>query len=198
MMLRWPASTGLLLATALVGVGFGPSPALAAGLDELMSALSKVREVRSNFREEKELAGLTAPLLSSGTLAYSAPNHLEKRTSQPFQEQITVDGDWLTYAKAADDIHYTMTLSKAPELRGLVEAVRGTLAGDLGGLQRYYTVSFTGTVNAWQLTLVPVDSRVERVLKSVTIDGRATELRQIETVEPDGDLSRMSIEPAAR
>lgn len=161
-----------------------------------MSALSKVRAVRSSFREEKELAGLTAPLLSNGTLAYSAPNHLEKRTSQPFQEQIIVDGDWLTYAKPAEDIHYTMTLNKTPELRGLVEAVRGTLAGDLAGLRRYYMVSFTSAADAWQLTLLPVDSRVERFLKSVTIDGQATELRQIETVEANGDLSRMTIEPA--
>ena len=135
-----PASTGLLLATALVGAGLGPSPALAAGLDKLMSALSKVREVRSNFREEKELAGLTAPLLSSGTLAYSAPNHLEKRTSQPFRSDHRRGrlAD-LCQAGRRHPLHHDP--DKAPELRGLVEAVRGTLAGDLMGLRRYYSVA---------------------------------------------------------
>lgn len=90
-----------------------------------------------------------------------------------------------------------MSLAKAPELRGLVEAVRGTLAGDLDGLRRYYDVSLAGSVADWQLMLIPVDGRVENVLASVRIEGRATDLRQVETVEANGDISRMTIEPAA-
>lgn len=162
-----------------------------------MTALSRVREVRSSFREEKELAGLTAPLESSGILVYDAPGHLEKHTDAPIEERIVVDGDWLTYTKPADGTHYTLSLAKAPELRGLVEAVRGTLAGDLDGLRRYYDVSLAGSTDDWQLTLIPVDGRVENVLASVRIDGRATDLRQVETVEANGDVSRMTIEPAA-
>lgn len=163
-----------------------------------MAALSQVREVKAGFSEQKELASLTTPLESRGTLVYVAPDHLEKRTREPVAEQVVVDGDWLTYAKPADDTHFTMSLSRTPELRGLVEAVRGTLAGDLAGLRRYYAVDFTGTAAAWELTLVPTDSRVQDVLQTVRIDGRGADLHRIETVEADGDVSRMTIEPAAR
>lgn len=162
-----------------------------------MTALSRVHKARSSFREQKELAGLTAPLESSGSLVYDAPSHLEKHTAAPIEERIVVDGDWLTYTKPADGTHYTMSLAKAPELRGLVEAIRGTLAGDLDGLRRYYEVSMAGSAADWQLTLIPVDGRVENVLASVRIDGRATGLRQVETVEANGDVTRMTIEPAA-
>jgi hypothetical protein len=163
-----------------------------------MAALSRVQEVRSAFREEKRLSGLTVPLTSSGTLLYLAPDRVEKRTSEPFLEEIVVDGDRLTYAKPAEGVRRTVGLDAAPELRGLVEAVRGTLAGDLEALQRYYSVGFESVGEGWRLTLVPVDERLRDFLKVVRIDGRETELHRVETIEPDGDMARMAIEPDPR
>jgi len=166
-----------------------------------MAALSRVREVRSAFREEKRISGLTVPLVSSGSLLYLAPDRVEKRTSEPFVEEIVVDGDRLTYAKPAEGVRRTVGLDVAPELRGLVEAVRGTLSGDLAALHRYYSVGFESTgegEEGWRLTLVPVDERVRAFVKVVRIDGRETELRRVETIEPDGDVARMAIEPDPR
>lgn len=163
-----------------------------------MTALSQVREVRSSFREEKRLAGLTMPLVSRGTLAFAAPDHVEKRTSEPIREEIVVDGDRLTYAKPKDGVRRTISLDTAPELRSLVEAVRGTLAGDLEALRRYYSVGFEDLGAGWRLTLVPVDERVRAFCKVVRIDGDGTALRRVETVEPDGDTALMVIEPDPR
>lgn len=199
MELRWSAAArraGSVVTMALCCGGAGSPTSSAADLEALMTALSRVREVRSSFHEQKELAGLTAPLASSGRLIYDAPARLEKRTTTPFEERLVVDHDWLTYTRPADGTLYTMSLDKAPELRGLVEAVRGTLAGDLDALRRYYEVTLAGSTADWRLTLIPVDARVDRVLASVRIDGRATDLRRVETVEANGDVSLMTIEPA--
>jgi hypothetical protein len=170
----------------------------AAEIGDLMAALSRVQEVRSVFREEKRISGLTEPLASSGTLLYLAPDRVEKRTSEPFLEEIVVDDDRLAYAKPAEGVRRTVSLDTAPELRGLVEAVRGTLAGDLAALRRYYSVGFESVGEGWRLTLVPVDERLRDFLKVVRIDGRGTELHRVETIEPSGDVARMAIEPAPR
>ena len=192
-------AAGCLLAAALCCVGAAPSSSAAAGIDDLMAALSRVRESRSTFREEKELAGLTRPLVSRGTLLYVAPDHLEKRTSEPIREEIVVDGDRLTYARPAENLRRTIGLDRAPELRGLVEAVRGTFAGDLEALRRHYSVGFEGEAgDDWRLTLVPLDERVRGFFRAVRIDGRETRLRRVETIEPNGDVSRMTIEPDPR
>jgi hypothetical protein len=133
-----------------------------------------------------------------GTLAYKSPDHLEKRTTDPIQEQIVVDGDWLTYSKPAEDIHYTTTLENSRELRGLVEAVRATLAGDRASLERYYTVTLAGPIENWKLALVPAGGRLQGLLGSVTIFGQGAAVRRIDTVEANGDSSQMTIEPAPR
>lgn len=161
-----------------------------------MAALATVRESRAAFAEEKALAALTTPLVSRGTLLYAAPSRLEKRTETPFQERVAVDGDRLTYERPAEGVRRALDLDAAPELRGLVEAVRGTLAGDLAALRRHYSVGYEGTQDAWRLTLVPVDPRVRELLKVVRVDGAGADLRRVETVEADGDVSTMTIEPA--
>lgn len=161
-----------------------------------MAALATVRESRAAFAEEKALAVLATPLASRGTLLYAAPSRLEKRTETPFQERVAVDGDRLTYERPAEGVSRALDLDAAPELRGLVEAVRGTLAGDLAALRRHYSVGYEGTQDAWRLTLVPVDPRVRELLKVVRVDGTGTDLRRVETIEADGDVSTMTIEPA--
>jgi outer membrane lipoprotein-sorting protein len=193
-----PISTAGSLLPLLLLLLLATAPA-AAEIGDLMAALSRVQEVRSAFREEKRLSGLTEPLASSGTLLYLAPDRVEKRTSEPFLEEIVVDGDRLTYAKPAEGVRRTVGLDAAPELRGLVEAVRGTLSGDLAALHRYYSVGLESMgEEGWRLTLVPVDERLRGFLKVVRIDGRETELRRVETIEPDGDVARMAIEPDPR
>jgi len=142
----------------------GQSPRAAEpSIASLMTALAGVRESRAAFVEEKALAALTSPLVSRGTLLYAAPSRLEKRTEAPFAERVAVDGDRLTYERPAEGVSRTLSLDQTPELRGLVEAVRGTLAGDLAALRRHYSVGYEGTPDAWRLTLVPVDAKVREL-----------------------------------
>jgi hypothetical protein len=159
-----------------------------------MRRLAAVRESQASFREEKRLAALTVPLHSAGMLVYRAPDHLEKRTTGPEVETIIVDGDRLTYTRPGEGVEHILVLSRAPELRGLVEAVRGTLAGDLAALQRFYSVGLEGTAEAWQLTLVPIDEALQGFLKVVRVKGSEARIAEVETVEPDGDVARMVID----
>lgn len=158
--------------------------------------MSRVRESRAAFREEKDLAALAEPLVSRGTLLYAAPSRLERHTAEPAEESIVVEGDRLTWSRPAEGMRRTLRLEQAPELRGLVEAVRGTLAGDVVALRRYYSVGLEGAEDAWRLTLVPVDAGVKALLKVVRVDGSGTDLRRVETVEADGDVTTMTIEAA--
>jgi hypothetical protein len=95
--------------------------------------------------------------------------------------------------RPAEGVDRRLVLSHAPELRGLVEAVRGTLAGDLPALQRFYSVGLEGPADAWQLTLVPVDKAVQGFVKVVRVKGSEAQVTEVETVEPDGDLARMAV-----
>ncbi|MBV9783137.1 MAG: outer membrane lipoprotein carrier protein LolA [Acidisphaera sp.] len=161
-----------------------------------MGSLAAVPSSRASFHEEKTIAALTRPVQDSGTLDYVRPAHLEKHTLTPVEEDLVVDGERLTITRPAAHSVQTLNLEEQPEIRALVDTIRGTLAGDLGLLRRLYQVTLAGSQAAWRLTLVPTDGRLQRFLRVVWIDGAGASLRAIDTVQVNGDRTRMTIDPS--
>ena len=98
-------------------------------LDQVMRALAAVPAVQAAFREEKTLAILQEPLVSSGMLYYRAPAYLRKQTLQPQPEEYEADDHWLTVETPTDG-RRQFDLNGYPQLRPFVEAIRATQAGD--------------------------------------------------------------------
>jgi outer membrane lipoprotein-sorting protein len=162
-------------------------------LAALMDRLAQVPERQARFHEEKTLASLERPIASAGRLVYRRPNHLEKHTTEPVTESLVVEGEKLTIALGRDPARI-VDLASAPELQALVDTVRGTLAGDLKTLQRYYTIEAAGTPPSWRLTLTPSAPVVARFVRRVIVDGAATNPTLIQVVQANGDEQRMFIE----
>lgn len=125
------------------------------------------------------------------------PSYLEKRTLTPQQEDLVVDGPQLTISRPQLHEQRTLDLRDQPDIGVLVDAVRGTLAGDLDLLRRHFGVGLEGSPQSWRLTLVPTDAAVARFLHVVRIDGAGNAVHMIDTVGPNGDTTRMTIEPAS-
>jgi hypothetical protein len=195
-MISGPIKNLLLLALLAMLPANAPAAAAEIRIDALMSLLAARKESRAAFHEVKNVAELSAPLVSDGQLLYVAPAHLEKRTLAPNPETLIVDGSMLTLQRPAEHVDRSLRLDQQPEIAALVESIRGTLAGDLAALQRHYSVGLDGSAEHWRLTLVPTERRVASFLKFVRLEGAGDQIRAVETVEVGGDTSRMTIEPA--
>jgi hypothetical protein len=75
----------------------------------------------------------------------------------------------------------------------LVEAVRGAMAGDLGVLESHYRITADGRFAAWHLVLQPTDPGVQRLVRSIEIDGAGPDIRGFRTVQVNGDEDSMTI-----
>ena len=159
-----------------------------------MTRLAAVPERRATFQEDKTIGALTTPLHSNGRLAFRRPSRLEKITFPPAAETIVVDGSRLAIT-IGDEPPRSVDLDAHPEVAALVEAVRGTLAGDLAALRRNYAVTMEGSVGAWQLTLRPADARVAALVRAVAIAGRNTDVQRVDITQANGDRSVMTITP---
>ncbi len=171
---------------------FWPVRLHAEGLDipALMTRLAAVPERRARFREEKRIAALTVPLVSTGTLLYRRPGYLEKTGEG---EQLVVDGDRVTLTLGQDPPR-VIPLSADPGLRALIDAFRAPLAGDLPTLTRSFQVTGEGTAAAWRLTLLPANAAVARFTRSVTVSGVQDRLQGITIVQFNGDVQTIDIE----
>lgn len=189
------AAIGILLAVLAVSPAPAADPPLA--LEPLMAALAQNGPGTVRFAETKTSALLKAPIESSGTLTYAAPSRLEKRTLAPRGERFVVDGDTAVVEMPArnpgEKRRVELRLGEYPAIRAFVESIRGTLAGDLAALRRYYRVELEGTWSDWRLHLLPADPQLADVVLKVVIGGAGGEVRRIEILEASGDRSVMTI-----
>jgi outer membrane lipoprotein-sorting protein len=170
-------------------------PAHALDLPELMALLAQKRSGEARFTEQREVKGLDAPLASSGTLSFAAPDRFTRRTIAPRAESMVVEGNIVTLTRNGRT--RSMALDASPEMEAIVEAVRGTLTGNATSLQQHFKLSLAGTPEQWTLELKPATPRLAVMLDSVRSGGKRNELRTVEMRLADGDRSLMQIEPVA-
>lgn len=172
-----------------------PSTAIAQdALAQVMAALAAVRESQARFVEEKDLPELDRPLTSRGTLSWRAPDRLEKHTSEPFEERLLVEGDWLLLERPDRGASQTVMLDTAADIRPLVEAIRATLAGDAATLRQYFQLDFSGDLARWRMVLTPLSARVLAAVQRIVIEGEAASVLVVETQGREG-RSRLMATP---
>jgi hypothetical protein len=184
-----------LLAAGLLMLGLQSQARAEAWTPQvLMQLLAQHKSERASFVERKYIGFVDQPIESRGELAYIAPDRLEKRTTEPREESLVLEGDTLLIDQAGKR-RMSVNLSAHPEAAAFVESIRGTLAGDLVALQKYYSLDLSGTMAHWKLVLVPQQARMQKIVSRIRIEGVASTVRSIGFDQVDGDRSEMLITP---
>ena len=188
-------SLACTLAVGLALAMLSPTAFAAWDLQQLMETLAQNKSGRATFVEAKHIALLDKPVESSGELLYTAPDRLEKRTLKPKPESMVVNGGELFIERGRQK--YNLQLQAYPELAAFIDSIRGTLAGDRKALERNYRLGLEGTAERWTLQLLPLDEKMQAVIKGIRISGARDQVRSIEITQADGDSSLMTIEKLA-
>lgn len=162
-------------------------------LAKLMHELSQVETAGGRFVERKYLSILSEPLTLHGHVLYRAPDYVEKEYDDPNGERYEVRGDHLAI-ELADGSRRELVIDEHPVLRAFVESYRGTLAGDLETLEKYFELELSGTMDAWRLLLVPKLAELSRYLTAVVLLGSGGTVYEVHTRETGGDHSVMTLE----
>lgn len=164
-------------------------------ITQLMAQLAQQPKGEATFTETQFLAILDQPVESSGELRFIAPSRLEKRTLKPRPETMVLDGDTLTLERGRRK--QVLQLKDYPEVAGMIESIRATLAGDRQALERVYHLTLDGGLENWTLELTPRDPRIGAVIARIRIAGTRDAVRSVEILQADGDRSLMRIQKAA-
>ena len=187
---------GALLACLLASLAaLSASPARAAGdwtVPALMQSLAQRGPDRARFVEKKYIAILDQPVQSSGELRYVPPDRLEKRTIAPKPELLVLERGMLTLERGKEK--HTLRLSDYPQIAAIVDALRGTLAGDRTALEKVYRLDLHGNRERWTLVMLPSDAKLAELVLRIDVAGTGNRVRSIEIRQADGDRSVMTIE----
>ncbi len=164
-------------------------------LPDLMRLLAQNKADKATFIEKKYIGIIDRPVESSGELTFTAPDKLEKHTLKPKPELLLLEGDSLTIDQPGKR-RYTFRLQEHPEISAFTESIRGTLAGDRSTLEKYYKLQMKGSVDEWQLVLIPTQASMIKVISSIRISGSNADVKSIVFSQSDGDRSEMFITKA--
>jgi len=188
-----PAASGLA-ASALGGAATAATAAETFDLAQLMQRLATRRSGSARFVERREVQVLDRTLVSSGRLAFEAPDTFVRETLEPRRERMVVEGNRVTLTQG--ERSRTMQLDASPEASVLVEAIRGTLTGNRAALERLFEADVSGSAERWTLELVPRDPRLRGQVAKVRVRGSGAAVGEVDVQLADGDRSVMTIEPA--
>jgi hypothetical protein len=165
--------------------------------DALITSLAKPAPATIEFTEVRFSRLVREPLMVSGELGYSGPTSLDRRVTTPYRENTSIRGESVKVEREGEKPR-SFALKHAPELRGLLTGFSAMLAGDADALRQTFTVTATGSDNAWMLKLQPKDVKAQRRLKRMDVSGSGTEPRCFSMITADGANSVLLLGPAAK
>lgn len=173
------------------------APVRAAGNAQLAQIIKQVQEqqkktntLQADFRQEKEMALLAKPEVSTGTFVYSRPSNVLWTYDSPRRVQMVIANGTMTT--------YFADLGKAEQIdvkkfEDRIFKYMGA-SGAIEELARYFDFTFTDAKSkpVYVLDLTPktraVSKRVQRI--KLWIDKQTFLTSRIEYVEGDGDITR--------
>lgn len=186
---------GLLLPLVpWVGVGVGVARAQTDELlGQVLSAVARRPLEQVPFYERRSSAMFNKPAESRGTLSFRAPDRFEKTTTTPIRERLVIVGNLLTLQALEGGEPRTVNLDEHPQVAGAVQSIRAILAGDPKPLRQHFEVRLTGVLSRWQMTLLPKEPALKRLLRQVVVSGEGGQVKVLETTETSGDVTELTL-----
>lgn len=177
---------GLLLA---LGVSV-----LSHGQDDSAQVIAQVAEksyVRGEFRQERHIAVLSLPLISSGVFTYRRNEGVIWETQTPVASRVEIrpaEG-----VLAGNDEH-SLEAVAASDI--LAEIFLGIFSGNLDRLERLFDITETDASSVdndhWRLLLAPAVPALARHIEQISLEGK----EYVETIalrEAGGDSTRIDL-----
>jgi outer membrane lipoprotein-sorting protein len=175
----------LLVLLALAPLALAtPVAAQAPTADSVLARFARIEGLTLRFHEVKQIALLSSPIVTDGTIAYARPGRLARRSGTT---AVLIDGTSLRMSEAGRV--QRIDLASQPIVRSFIDSFVQLLAGDRAGLERGYTLAFATDATGWTLTLRPRAAPLTEFLRDVVFRGHGDDLISMTMTEVSGDVT---------
>jgi Outer membrane lipoprotein carrier protein LolA-like len=188
------ASSAMELRAAPSDAGNDPSR---VDSEWILSKLVQPAPARTSFVELRGSKLLKKPLRLQGEYLRPDADTLVRKVAAPYAETTTIRAGEVEIARAGKSPR-RFSLSRVPEMAGLQSSFGALLSGDRRALEQRYALHTQGTRQRWTMTLTPKDAAMRKKIQTITLYGRGSELRCIETQPTEADAQRTLLAGAAR
>ena len=134
---------------------------------KLQQQRAQMPAVTANFTEQKNTRLLAKPIVSSGTIAFQAPNKFRRELTGNNPSTTVCDGRelWIYYPNFKEAERYTLGQKQFFD-----ESLAALTAGlNFQDVERFFRVAATREGNGYAVTLTPKTGGLKRILTSLTV-----------------------------
>jgi len=145
-----------------------PLKGKAGAFARIEKAVSTVHAVMSEFRQERRLAMLKEPVVSTGRFYYEKPDKLRWEFINPDPFGFIVNGKTVKQWKGKGNSPETVDLRQNPVIQLMVDQIMAWTTADFSWIEKRYTVSVVKE-NPITLKLVPRSSQEKKYIDHLSI-----------------------------
>ena len=175
--------SAVLLCGAAAASAQGPS---SVDSSWILTRLAQPAPMRTSFVEVRSSRLLKNPLRLHGEYRRPDDDTLIREVRAPYGETTTIRGDQATIARTGKSPR-TFSMSRAPQLAGMQASFGALLGGDQHAIARDFNVTTVGTREKWRMQMVPKQAALKQSVRDITLYGRGSELRCVESTPADGE-----------
>jgi hypothetical protein len=163
------------------------TPARGAALDPVFARL-QLQRLRCAFRDEKHIALLARPLVSTGVLYFDRDRGIVRSTRTPHAEKAVLTRTALRIQKG--DRVEDIPLDRSKDLQAFALIFPTLLRGERADIERSFDAALYGRADGWwALELTPRADSLRALVRRVIVFGRAGELAALQIAEASGDTT---------
>ena len=161
--------------------------AYAALIDDVKTRVTLQNSQRGEFRQEKRIASLSKPLISSGTFVYQKERGLLWRIAKPYESDATITGTQLIQRVKGKTI-VKVDAATQPAYSAVSRIFMALVGSDWHALEQDFSISGRVDGKSWQLDLIPKGGLFASFAKQLTLTGNS-HLQKLEIFEKNGDAT---------
>ena len=162
----------------------------AVTLEELQQRFSQQPVLRAQFEQQRSISGMSQPLKSSGNLLIAQKNGLWWQQEKPFSLTLLLTENRMVQTMQGQPPQ-VVTADNNPQMFQFNSLLTALFHADRQALQQNFKLDFSDKgQGAWQLTLTPTTTPLNRLFRNLHLEGSAF-LDNIEINDMQGDVTHI-------
>jgi len=155
--------------------------------------LSNAPVQKGTFTQQKQIKGFKRPLKSNGIYTVTKGQGILWNTLSPFPSELTVKADEISSKQGTTEV-FRLDAKTEPTVRVITHLLFSLLAGDLEGLESYFTATGKVSAEGWTIVLVPKVDTLKKTFTRISLEGD-TSVRSVRLFEFSGDETNIALTP---
>ena len=160
----------LILCSAVLVLCSAKTHALST--EEILKNIPEAKISEYAFTQDKYLADADSHLVSSGKALFVKNKGIIWKQQNPFEIKIVINDK--EFLEIIDDEVSKLSFTDNPQMFSISKLIMSLINMDIKNLSDDFKYTLDGTINHWEIRLIPIDPTLKKVFRKILLKGESS------------------------